>query len=34
MVIGGRNVTTTGCRTVMVPKPSGAGKEWHEQALP
>ena len=34
MVIGGRNVTTTGCRTVMVPKPSGAGKEWHEQAPP
>ena len=40
MVVGGKNVTSSGCRTVMVPKPvlacpkpqaEQADKEWHEQ---
>jgi len=31
MIVFGKNITTTGCRTLMVPKPSEAGKEWHEQ---
>ena len=40
MVVGGKNVTSSGCRSVMVPKPvlacpkpqaEQADKEWHEQ---